>query len=762
MKPIGHTTRLIFFLLWFPAMAWTQSLFDAGIPGARFNAMARSALMTLQGPMALVWNPAALANMRDAQFQLSSDGPYSFNFIGVSQFFPSLGNLAFALTEFSLKAVSDTAALNRRLRRGSFGFGRRFSPRLYAGLALHFNTMEQRQFRTLSLALIVMPSRSSPVQELYRVSRTFHALPVGQNAGFALVWQDIPVDRKTLRSFVDLSAFYKAGKFVPAVHINLRLEGNKQLLRTGLSHAFRERLNFFAGLENFNMKKAAAGLGFFSERHSLDFSYSFMEKKFMVDFAIRLGNSPLERAGMHKKLGIYYARQGKYEQALKEIEHYLSFDINDSISTYLKGWLLGKVEERRQRIADLMEQAKEYEAKKWYISATINYLKVLELDEKHRPAKVRLRVIRPMVDIYIDQLFKRGVTAYEEGNYEQAQRAFEAVLLVRKDHEEAKAYLQKVKDYFASESNELFLRGLGYYSQKNYEMAILSFKEALEYNKFNEEARTYLEKAEFEHKQRKAKCDSLVLLAKKHVQQKDYIRAFNLYEEALALDPYREDIKAVLRRLKPVVTRYVDGLVGEGKAAFERGNLEQAERAFRKALRFDPGHAEARTYLARIEKEGKNRIESTFQKGMQHFNAREWQKAIEAFEAVLSMNSKHRQARKMLREAYSQVSFEEQLQQADLHFSSGQYLKAMQLYTRLLERDSSNSYIQSRMEECQNRLNELVEQHFNRGISYYTAERYRDAIREWEKALKLNPNHTQSLAYKKKAQQRLNALQRLQ
>ncbi|RME01029.1 MAG: tetratricopeptide repeat protein, partial [Calditrichaeota bacterium] len=396
------------------------------------------------------------------------------------------------------------------------------------------------------------------------------------------------------------------------------------------------------------------------------------------------------------------------------------------------------------------------------ISATLNYLKVLDLEKDNKIAKRHLKLIRPMVDVYINQLFKRGVQAFEEGNYEQANRAFRAVLSVRRDHAQAQKYLKKVTEYFTRQSEELFLRGLGYYSQKNLKMAIASFREALQYNQENGEARTYLEKVDSEYKRRTHQCDSLLTEARALVKQRDYAGAFDLYEAALELDPYREDAKTEMRRLKPILNRYVDGLIAEGRAAFRRGNLEKARRVFKNVLKFDPRQVEARRYLARIQKEGKKRIQSKYEEGMAYFKEKRWPLAIAAFEAVLEMDSSNKAAKRMLREAYSQSSFEENLNRANEKFAAGKYMEAMELYAHLMERDSSNAFIQERLEACQKQLNLLVEKYFNQGISYYAAERYRDAIREWDKALRINPNHTQALAYKKKAQQRLDALRRLQ
>ncbi len=749
----------------FPIAAFPQSLMHTNTPGARANILGHSNFSAIQSPLALLNNPANLGHLRDMQFLITSNRAFRFNFIGISEYLPGVGNAGMAFSEFEMnywKSMPDTSVWMRsRLRRGSFGFARQWTVSLFTGAALHYNELDSRSFLSFSVGLIYLADGEAARMHSDAGLALFnHPLPF-RRYGLSLVWQDIPVGDRRLKSFVDASAFYQLSHLGPILSVAVRASGHDETFQTGFAIPIENKVSFYAGIRDFKMKKLLAGVGFLAVQQSIDIAYDFNDQKIFVDFTLRLGRSPQERALRHKQRSIRYARNGLFEKALAEVNHYLSYQKNDSTTLRLKSWLEEKVRVRHEQILQLLSEAQKFENKRWYISATMNYLKILELDPDNKQARRRLKFIRPMVDIYINQLYQRGVQAFEEQRYEQARRAFQAVLAVRKDHEKAREYMQRVENYFAKQSEELFLRGLGYYSQKNYDMAIASFTEALNYNRNNDEARDYLEKARQEKDIRTHLSDSLMIQAEEMVRQKDYVAAYNLYEKVLEVDPFHREAQKALRKLKPVLKRYVDGYIREGKTAFRKGNLEQARQAFRNALRIDPSRRDARRYLARIEKEGKERIEAKYREGMRYFEARDWARAIDAFEAVLTMDSQHRAARKMLREAYSQSSFEEHLQQAEQKFRAGQYLEAMELFTQLLERDSSNTYIQSRLEDCQRELNKLVEQYFNQGISYYTAERYSDAIREWDKALKLNPNHTQALAYKKKAQQRLDALRRL-
>ncbi len=731
-------------------------------PGVRANILGRNLLPAILTPVAVQNNPAGLGFLRDAQFQISSDGVFRFNFMGVQDFVAGLGNLGASLTEYNLGMVAPADTITQRLRRGTIALARNPGAGFSLGGAVHYNEIGEDNFFSLSLGALLLFDRSGSTPARLANHTPFNDPLIPFRSGISISVQDLPLSRRRLQTFGDLSAFYRFTGRGPVLSMAVQATDKDAIWQSGLGFQVADRLGLFAGIQDFDVKKARVGASVLASQQSIDIAYDFSGKRIFVDFAVRLGPSPRERAAFHRKKSIHYARSGLYEKALREVHHYLSFGVSDTATTRLLKWLNEKVETQRAAVAELLREAQKYESKRWFISATLNYLKVLEKDPDNRQAKRRLEVIRPMVDIYINQLYRRGVQAFEEGRYEQARRAFQAVLSVRRNHPEVQTYLARVDSFFAKQSQEMFLRGLGFYSQKNFAMAIRSFEKALEYDHANEEARSYLARTREEYRHRSQVCDSLITQAKSLQSQKDYVAAYNLYEQALEIDPFRDEVQKAMRKLKPVLQRYVDGFVRQGKKAFQRGDLEEARSAFRNALKIDPGRSDARRFLARIEKEGRQRIDAKFQEGKRYYEAGQWSRAIDALEEVLSMDRNHKQARKLLREAYAQSSFEERLAQAERKYRQGNYLEAMDLFAQLLERDSSNVHIKQRLEDCQRQLSRLVEQYFNQGISYYTAERYRDAIREWDKALKINPNHTQALAYKKKAQQRLDALRKLQ
>jgi tetratricopeptide (TPR) repeat protein len=58
-------------------------------------------------------------------------------------------------------------------------------------------------------------------------------------------------------------------------------------------------------------------------------------------------------------------------------------------------------------------------------------------------------------------------------------------------------------------------------------------------------------------------------------------------------------------------------------------------------------------------------------------------------------------------------------------------------------------------------LKPVVETHFRTGLQYYLAEEYKQALNEWTKALRIDPENESILGYAQRAEEKLKALEEL-
>ncbi|RIK73949.1 hypothetical protein DCC62_16320, partial [candidate division KSB1 bacterium] len=112
-------------------------------------------------------------------------------------------------------------------------------------------------------------------------------------------------------------------------------------------------------------------------------------------------------------------------------------------------------------------------------------------------------------------------------------------------------------------------------------------------------------------------------------------------------------------------------------------------------------------------------------------------------------------------QALSMIDLKDLYEQGERYYNRGQFAQAMELFDRVLAKDPNHVEAKRYLDNSQRQLHLKIEQHFNRGLTYYANEDYDNAIKEWERVLAFNPEHAQSLQYREQARQKLEALQKL-
>ena len=78
-----------------------------------------------------------------------------------------------------------------------------------------------------------------------------------------------------------------------------------------------------------------------------------------------------------------------------------------------------------------------------------------------------------------------------------------------------------------------------------------------------------------------------------------------------------------------------------------------------------------------------------------------------------------------------------------------------------LKKEPNHAQAISMLAQTLKRIEVQVDDYFNRGIKFFTEEKYRQAIAEWDKALTINPDHQGAREYRRRAQERMDALNKM-
>jgi len=683
-------------------------------------------LAVADDPSAIYWNPAGLIQLKRPEIMLTWDDPFSLNCVSLIHFLPLVGTFALGL--------SRTPSDGRDAEAVSLAFGRSYNPTLSLGGA------------------VALPKDGNPDLRFSLLSQ-----PIRNKLAIGLSLNNIGSGGEDFSSEIGVSYFSSYGVLL-ACSWNVTTE--KEEIRTGMEIHPSRLLRLRSGMVNFNRGFFGGGLA--TEDFDVDIVYSAGERRVYLSLVLKMGQPPDLVAERYYRDGLNHMKKGDYQRALVALRRCLAYDPYDyETARLVVGILQRRVKEREERLASLLNKAADYRRRGWYLPATLKYYEALKLDPENKLALENLLFLKPRIDYDLRRMFKRGVSFFNAGNYRIAKQIFEKILLVKKDHKEAIDYLTRIKAIYEKKAQDHFSKAMAYYRRGKWEEAKVELNKVLNYQPKHREAQRYLINTEKRIQKIKAQAALLLIRALEYEDKRQYVQAIRIYRDILKLDPHHEEARRGIERLRSEIKLYLRQRLREGIRRLKQGDLEEAEKAFRDVLHVEPEHEKARYYLEKTRQIFSSRVNSCYQRGLEYFNEGELEKAIQEFKRALALDPKRQEIREKLKLTEDKLNIKKTLRQARAFFEEGSYQQAMVLFRQVLDKEPDNAEALEYLKQCRTRLNLQAEEHFSRGLKYYIDEDYSSAIKEWEKALAINPHHQAALKYKQRALQKLKALEAL-
>ncbi|MFQ5768994.1 MAG: tetratricopeptide repeat protein [bacterium] len=673
-----------------------------------------SLVVQVRDPSAIYWNPALLSSLKDRGILLSINEPFGFDFAGFTQFVPLYGTFGVAFSRIST-SIDD-------VDRGTFSWGRKFLKGISFGTSFDIAKQNEKWFGTVGWGLFI---GNSNVGSLDYKWQQFSKPEILDRLNLGITIRNIPIVNKLFEPSAFLGASYLLPGEKLLLNAGYHIREGENTKHLGLGLELNRYVTIFTGFEELTFNKWGAGMTYSQDNFGFNLTYVAELKKLLVTLTVRLSPNPKVLAAPYYERGTEYFKSGNYKYAAKELQKYLSYDLQESNSDTARFLVkaLEKKSTRKQFVVDSLYIVVDKLLNKrepQYLRAALILTNIIELDENNLKARTKLTAIKPVLDDFIRKSLADGISEYASKKFHDAKNSFKRVLLFDNNNESALLYLSRIDSVFTLLGTESFYRGIGYFHQNNYTMANKEFMRALSYNPNMQEARSYL--ARTNKKLNSLERQVRLLLKEAHTleKRKKYIDATRVYNEVLKLDGGNEEARARIAKLKP-------------KQRVEKKSLlEKREKA---AL-----------YFAQAEK---------------FFQQQDWRSAFELYEEVLELDPSNLKAIQGKKEAQKKLQIRTLLVEARKNFIERKYVEALNDYKKVMVLAPDNVDSKIGFAETKNKIDDLVEEYFNDGINLYTLDRYQEAIEKWDKALQLNPNHKGSLEYKKQAQERIKALKKL-
>ncbi len=318
-------------------------------------------------------------------------------------------------------------------------------------------------------------------------------------------------------------------------------------------------------------------------------------------------------------------------------------------------------------------------------------------------------------------------------------------------------------------SERYYEDGIKSYDQEQYAQARTSFVNAMEYDEYYESARTYIGLSEGV-----AETSNRFLLteARQFEQDGKYLSAKKNYLQFLKSHPDDGLVMNRLRALQPKLHEDAMKLFVVADSLKQLGMYDAARLRYQQAFDCDAEDETILQALSEMEKMIADSVAVYLAKGNARLEKNQLESAQIAFEQVLRYNSKNPEAKKNLSliesrlkastdATQTQRDTKELFQKGKSAYDQENYLEAISIFTEYLKQEPKSKDAQTYIDRSRDSLIPKVEEYFKIGLQYYVEENYKKALEVWNKALTIKPEHQAILEYKKRAELKLEALEKL-
>ena len=252
--------------------------------------------------------------------------------------------------------------------------------------------------------------------------------------------------------------------------------------------------------------------------------------------------------------------------------------------------------------------------------------------------------------------YKRGVEFYKQGEYEKAIEEFKRVLELKPEHANAKKYLESSQNKKNQKVvNKLYDQAQGYYRQKEYQKALDTYNEVLKivqddgYSQYNI-ALLRARIAKIEKRSKQLREREFARLTKDTVKKKEVMKEeADIEQERLDEEQQIEDIKedideaVEIKRTKEELMKLLGDIVQEAEES-----VSQKDKRIPEIVSSIPTESIDRFSLLKEddgfivlkemnEKAKEERVKLTYNIAKEYYRNRDYERAIEAFNQVISL-----------------------------------------------------------------------------------------------------------------------------
>ncbi|MBI5574488.1 MAG: hypothetical protein HY919_08080, partial [Elusimicrobia bacterium] len=345
---------------------------------------------------------------------------------------------------------------------------------------------------------------------------------------------------------------------------------------------------------------------------------------------------------------------------------------------------------------------------------------------------------------------KDGIALIIAINKELARIEFE------KKEKEREVVMQSVKK---EKEDELLNSGLSDYNRKNYQSAIDAFTKVLEMNPQNDAAKKFLSKS----------YDLLIEIeqSKQTKEEKEKIvQAIRIEKEKRMKLTAKKEIQFTKEEASKIAKRFYE----KGISYYEKGEYEKALPELENALIWEPGNTEIENKIneATLKLDILVRgqfVQERMEKAYSMYRKNDMLSSLSEWLVILDFEPRNPKAKEYVRKItdtldekqkeQSQKKLSERrqelvtqlLKQGNNYLYQKKYKEAIGEWEKILKIDSGNQTAKQNIETTKNNIKFIAQKLFEEGLNFFNTYEYALAIEKFNSALSIDPQHEKAIEF---------------
>jgi tetratricopeptide (TPR) repeat protein len=198
-----------------------------------------------------------------------------------------------------------------------------------------------------------------------------------------------------------------------------------------------------------------------------------------------------------------------------------------------------------------------------------------------------------------------------------------------------------------------------------------------------------------------------------------FARALAEWEKALIWNPedkeLQDKIKRVQKKLEAVTNKkLIENYINQAYITYEEGNLLQSFDNWQKIIEIDPGNKRAKEYIEKIN-------------------------------SKLTKAEKQKYLRELAQKQKEKIA--KHMRNADIDLEKNKHHEAIAEWQKILKLKPSHSEAIENIKKTKSKISALVSLHYDKALDYHAQSDRLNAIKEFRKVLKLEPEHKEAKEY---------------